>query len=65
MAKLEEEQVKVEQLYDDAEALRDVLQKEIESYRKTKTQIKAIKKQNKILKRRYIAKLSNIDSNNY
>ena len=32
MEKLEDEQMKVDQLYKDAEALRDELQKEIESY---------------------------------
>ena len=36
MKKLEEEHRKVEQLYDDAEAMRDLLQKEIEDYKKTK-----------------------------
>ena len=63
LSKLEQEQKKVEKLYKDAEATRIILQKEIEDYTKTKRQVKAIKKQNKLLKRKLIAKLVNLESN--
>ena len=61
--KLQHEQKKVEQLYKDAEDTRIVLQKEIEDYQKTKKQVKAIKKQNKLLKRKLMTKLVNLESN--
>lgn len=61
--KLQHEQKKVEQLYKDAEDTRVVLQKEIEDYQKTKKQVKAIKKQNKLLKRKLMTKLVNLESN--
>ena len=63
LSKLEQEQKKVEKLYKDAEATRIILQKEIEDYTKTKRQVKALKKQNKLLKRKLIAKLVNLESN--
>ena len=44
--------------------MRDILQKEIDDYKKTKKQVKAIKRQNKLLKRKLIAKLVNLESNN-
>jgi len=43
--------------------MRDILQREIDDYKKTKKQVKAIKKQNKLLKRKLIAKLVNMESN--
>ena len=61
--KLQNEQKKVEQLFKDAEDTRIVLQKEIEDYQKTKKQVKAIKKQNKLLKRKLMTKLVNLESN--
>ena len=61
--KLQHEQKKVEQLFKDAEDTRIVLQKEIEDYQKTKKQVKAIKKQNKLLKRKLMTKLVNLESN--
>ena len=53
----------MEQLYADAEAMRDILQKEIDDYKKTKRQVKAIKKRNKLLRRKLMAKLVNLESN--
>ena len=44
--------------------MRDILQKEIDDYKKTKHQVKAIKKQNKLLKRKLMKKLVNLESNN-
>ena len=43
--------------------MRDILQKEIDDYKKTKRQVKAVKKRNKLLRRKLMAKLVNLESN--